>query len=143
MLKFGTSGLRGLVTELTDRECYLYTAAFLKYLTDKKLIREKSVAIAGDFRPSTERILKASIQAIKDFGLEVDFCGIIPTQAVSLYGFRRKFPSIMVTGSHIPYDRNGIKFNLSNGEILKKDEQNLYRFFVFFPQRPIKLPVFQ
>ncbi|MCB0384946.1 MAG: hypothetical protein KDD43_06105, partial [Bdellovibrionales bacterium] len=30
--------------------------------------------------------------------------------------------TIMVTGSHIPDDRNGIKFNLSDGEILKHDE---------------------
>jgi len=32
-------------------------------------------------------------------------------------------PSIMVTGSHIPDDRNGIKFYKSTGEILKDDEQ--------------------
>jgi phosphomannomutase len=28
----------------------------------------------------------------------------------------------MVTGSHIPFDRNGIKFNRSGGEVLKEDE---------------------
>ena len=28
----------------------------------------------------------------------------------------------MVTGSHIPADRNGIKFNKCSGEILKRDE---------------------
>jgi len=31
-------------------------------------------------------------------------------------------PAIMVTGSHIPADRNGIKFNRCTGEILKQDE---------------------
>ena len=123
MLKFGTSGLRGLVTELTDWKCYLYTTAFLKYLADKKLIRKNSVAIAGDFRPSTERILRACIKAIEDFGLQADFCGIIPTPVIALYGFKRSIPSIMVTGSHIPYNRNGIKFYLPTAEVLKKDEQ--------------------
>lgn len=29
----------------------------------------------------------------------------------------------MVTGSHIPFDRNGYKLNTSKGELLKKDEQ--------------------
>jgi phosphomannomutase len=31
----------------------------------------------------------------------------------------------MVTGSHIPDDRNGIKFNLPTGEILKRDEEGI------------------
>lgn len=130
MLKFGTSGLRGLVNELTDCECYLYTAAFLKYLLDRKLItKNSSVALAGDLRPSTPRILKAVAAAIKDWGFKIDYCGIIPTPTVSLYGFNRYFPSIMVTGSHIPYDRNGIKFNLPDGEILKKDEQAILKYY--------------
>ncbi|TAK97098.1 phosphomannomutase [Patescibacteria group bacterium] len=130
MLKFGTSGLRGLVDELTDQECYFYTLAFLRYLSDKKLVKKNNaVAVAGDFRPSTKRILVATTRAIDDFGFRVDYCGIIPTPAVSLYGFRRRIPSIMVTGSHIPYDRNGIKFNLPTGEILKKDEQSITEYY--------------
>ena len=129
MLKFGTSGLRGLVAELTDRACYLYTAAFLKYLLAKKFVsKNSSVALAGDLRPSTVRILKAIATAIIDHGFKIDYCGIIPTPAVSLYGFKRHIPSIMVTGSHIPYDRNGIKFNLLDGEILKKDEQAITEY---------------
>ncbi|MEK6955841.1 MAG: hypothetical protein AABW52_04230 [Nanoarchaeota archaeon] len=31
-VKFGTSGIRALVTELTDEVCYLYTLAFLNFL---------------------------------------------------------------------------------------------------------------
>tara|TARA_R110002167_G_scaffold346792_4_gene557545 strand:+ start:1 stop:1188 length:1188 start_codon:yes stop_codon:yes gene_type:complete len=34
-------------------------------------------------------------------------------------------PTIMVTGSHIPDDRNGIKFNTPLGEILKPDEDGV------------------
>jgi len=124
MLKFGTSGLRGLVEELTDRECFLYTTAFLDYLNSLNLIKKgDTVALAGDFRPSTARILKACAVAISESGFKVDYCGIIPTPTVSFYAFLKKIPSIMVTGSHIPYDRNGIKFNLPTAEILKKDEQ--------------------
>lgn len=131
MLKFGTSGLRGLVTELTDKECYLYTAAFLEYLSAQKLIKKNTaIAIAGDFRPSTQRITIACITAIKDFGLTADYCGIIPTPAVSIYGFKRNIPSMMITGSHIPFDRNGIKFNLPKGEILKQDEQAITKIYL-------------
>ena len=38
-LKFGTSGVRGLVTDMTDRECYLYTRAFVEYV---KTLSKKS-----------------------------------------------------------------------------------------------------
>lgn len=67
--------------------------------------------------------------AVQNAGFEPVYCGTIPTQAVSLYGFSRKIPSIMVTGSHIPYDRNGIKFNLPEAEILKKDERAITKYY--------------
>jgi phosphomannomutase len=35
---------------------------------------------------------------------------------------RSRIPAIMVTGSHIPEDRNGLKFYRAEGEIDKKDE---------------------
>ena len=31
----------------------------------------------------------------------------------------------MVTGSHIPDDQNGIKFNKPDGEVLKSDEKGI------------------
>jgi phosphomannomutase len=37
----------------------------------------------------------------------------------------RKLPAIMVTGSHIPADRNGLKFYLGTGEIEKADEAGI------------------
>jgi phosphomannomutase len=46
----------------------------------------------------------------------------VPSPAVALYGLVHRVPAIMVTGSHIPADRNGIKFNKGSGEILKADE---------------------
>jgi phosphomannomutase len=52
----------------------------------------------------------------------VDHCGFVPSPAVAAYGFARGIPSLMVTGSHIPDDRNGIKFNRADGEVLKPDE---------------------
>ncbi|MDQ6987206.1 MAG: phosphomannomutase, partial [Mariprofundaceae bacterium] len=55
--------------------------------------------------------------------LEPVNCGFIPTPAVALFGLRHGIPAMMVTGSHIPDDRNGIKFYKPEGEILKADEQ--------------------
>jgi len=120
---FGTSGARGMADDMSDRVCYAYTAAFLDWLREANLIADKRVAIAGDFRPSTPRIMAAVGMAVHDAGLKPVNCGFIPTPAVALYGMARRIPAIMVTGSHIPDDRNGIKFYKPTGEILKDDEQ--------------------
>lgn len=125
-LKFGTSGLRGLVTEMTDLECYINTAGFLRYLaTDGQLKAGDTVFLAGDLRDSTPRIMRAVNQAIVDAGYKSVNCGFIPTPAVASYGLQRSAANIMVTGSHIPADRNGIKFYKIDGEVLKADEAGI------------------
>lgn len=118
---FGTSGARGLVVQMTDFVCYAYTKAFLLHC-EKEHPSKKILAVAGDLRPSTGRILQAVAQAALDFGWEVTYCGRIPSPAIALYGIEKSLPTVMVTGSHIPEDRNGIKFNHPKGEITKLDE---------------------
>jgi phosphomannomutase len=129
-LKFGTSGLRGLATDLTDLECYINVRGFIDYL--KNISPEAGgikagaeIYLAGDFRPSTRRIMKAIARAINDSGCTIRDCGNMPTPAVAYCGLRNNCASIMVTGSHIPEDRNGIKPNKANGEILKSDEASM------------------
>lgn len=123
-VKFGTSGARGLASAMTDGVCHAYTSGFLSFLEESNELKRagESVAIAGDLRPSTGRIMAAVAQAVRDMGYVPVNCGRIPSPAVALLGFEQGIPSIMVTGSHIPADRNGIKFNKCSGEILKRDE---------------------
>jgi phosphomannomutase len=127
-VKFGTSGARGLAADMTDRVCYIYAMGFLQYLElIGDAVKGASVAIAGDLRPSTDRIMAAVGKAVLDSGFTPINCGKIPSPAVALYGLMNRIPSIMVTGSHIPAERNGIKFNKSTGEILKIDEEGMRR----------------
>lgn len=129
-LAFGTSGLRGLVTDITDLEAYINTRGFLDFLVTRgDAVPGTQVAIAGDLRPSTDSpsrsILRAVAQAIRDAGMDAIYYGRIPTPALTSFGIEQNCPSIMVTGSHIPFDRNGIKFNKSDGEVLKSDEATI------------------
>ena len=126
-VKFGTSGARGLVSDMTDFICCAYTKGFLLYLEGNGELKTSGqrVAIAGDLRFSTKRIMAAVQMAINDMGYITINCGSIPSPAVALYGIKEQIPSIMVTGSHIPDDRNGIKFNKSAGEIMKYDETGI------------------
>ena len=123
---FGTSGARGLAEAMTDRVCYLYTAGFLGYLAGRgEIAHGDRVALAGDLRPSSPRIMRACARAIRDLGFTPVNCGFIPTPAVTFWAMSQGIASIMVTGSHIPDDRNGIKFNRPAGEILKGDEPGI------------------
>jgi phosphomannomutase len=123
---FGTSGARGLASDMTDRVCYAYTLGFLQHLSARgSLPAGGEVGIAGDLRPSTERIMSACARAAADMGLRPRHFGRIPTPALAAFCIARGLPSLMVTGSHIPDDRNGIKFNLPTGEILKEDEAGI------------------
>ena len=125
-LRFGTSGLRGLVTDITDLEAYINTRGFLDVLVARgEVVPGGEVALGGDLRPSTERILKAVAAAVEDAGLRGIACGRLPTPALTYYGLQRGIPSIMVTGSHIPFDRNGIKLVGPQGEVLKSDETDI------------------
>jgi len=125
-VKFGTSGARGLASDMTDRVCYAYAAGFLQYLVSEGAAsRGTDLAMAGDLRPSSPRVLAACARAASDLGFRPRYFGPIPTPALAAYGIANAIPSLMVTGSHIPDDRNGIKFNRPAGEILKPDEEGI------------------
>ena len=127
-LNFGTSGIRSLITNMTDMECYINTRGFIKYLIEIKEIRVGSkIAIGGDLRNSTPRIMSAIHKAILDENCQTVYCGFVPTPTLSYYAWNRKLPAIMITGSHIPDDRNGIKFIKSFEEVLKSDEKDILR----------------
>ncbi|OGQ88075.1 MAG: phosphomannomutase [Deltaproteobacteria bacterium RIFOXYA12_FULL_58_15] len=137
-VRFGTSGARGLATDMTDLVCYAYTAGFLQHCENcGELHGSGPIAVAGDLRPSTGRIMAAVGKAVRDRGYDVENCGRVPSPAVAaygLYGFEGAAPAIMVTGSHIPADRNGIKYNKATGEILKADEAGIREQKVRLPE---------
>jgi phosphomannomutase len=131
---FGTSGARGLVVAMTDAVCFAYTAAFLQHMAAVgEFVSGTPVALAGDLRPSSPRILAACMAAITAQGGKPVFCGFVPAPAVALHAFAQGIPSLMVTGSHIPDDRNGIKFNRIAGEVLKPDEAGIRAQRVVLP----------
>lgn len=122
-VKFGTSGLRGLSTDLVGSVSAVYATAFARFLLDEGIARPGSpVVIAQDFRPSSPDIVATVIGALRRVGLTPIDCGAIPTPALALYGGKLGAAGIMVTGSHIPADRNGIKFYRPGEEITKADE---------------------
>jgi len=137
-VKFGTSGARGLVCEMSDEVCFAYALAFLRAVGVPAGTR---VALGIDLRPSSPQIAEACVAAILHAGCTVDFCGAMPTPAVAFYAQEQGIPAIMVTGSHIPFDRNGIKFYRAEGEISKADEIAINQIAEPLPEQVNRQPL--
>lgn len=134
-VRFGTSGARGLVRDLTPEVCWAYTTAFLQAVAPEA----DTVALGIDLRPSSPAIAQACASAIKAAGRRVVFAGPVPTPALACFAMDSGIPAIMVTGSHIPFDRNGIKFYTSHGEITKQDEEAITAAVVAEPPADLAL----
>ncbi len=130
---FGTSGVRGTVDALTDEVSFAYSTAFLEQVVARAEAPGVRVAIGYDLRPSSPRIATACAAACRAAGHAVVNCGPIPTPALAHFALQHRIPAIVITGSHIPFDRNGIKFYVSRGEILKEDETAITEASVVLP----------
>lgn len=119
-VRFGTSGVRGLVDAMTDEVCQAYTQAFLTLVKDRG--RSCDLVVGHDLRPSSPRIASVCASIAQEAGFRVRYAGVLPTPALAWYGQMIKAPVLVVTGSHIPFDRNGIKFYRPDGELSKDDE---------------------
>lgn len=118
--KFGTSGLRGLVTELTEDLIEAHVRAFIASCPVGN-----GVWIGQDLRASSPAIAKMVADAARAMGVQVTDAGAIPTPALALASMNASCAAVMVTGSHIPDDRNGIKFYTPEGEITKDHEAEI------------------
>ncbi|MEE4186969.1 MAG: phosphomannomutase [Roseobacter sp.] len=119
--KFGTSGLRGLVSELTDDLVAAHIRAYLAACETGG-----TICLGRDLRPSSPRIASAVATAAQAVGVHVIDCGEIATPALALAAGRANAGAVMITGSHIPADRNGLKFYVQGGgEITKTDEAEI------------------
>lgn len=136
-LQFGTSGRRGLLVHLSQLEVFVNALAELEYL--QSLPREQGGIARGDvfyfaydLRPSSSQFVEGQSRrgelaqaiesAIQAAGMTPVNLGRIPTPALMHFALSRGRGSIMITGSHIPFDRNGYKTNTSCGELLKQHE---------------------
>src|SRR5690606_33230631 len=76
-------------------------------------------------RPSSPAIAVDCMAAIAAEGFEPVDCGAVPTPALALEALAQGAAAVRVTGSHIPADRNGLKFYTPAGEITKQDEAGI------------------
>ncbi len=133
-IAFGTSGARGLVVDFTPEVCAAFTHAFVAVM--RREFAFTHIALAIDNRPSSLKMAMACAAALQQAGIEPLYYGVIPTPALAYKAMLDKMPCIMITGSHIPFDRNGLKFYRPDGEITKADESAILGACVNFSPLP-------
>ena len=145
-IQFGTSGARGLVVDFTPEVCAAFTLAFLRVVQHSRGAAQQGssverMALAIDNRPSSPEIAAHCAALLQQQGIQVEYYGVVPTPALAYAAMQQGIPAIMVTGSHIPFDRNGLKFYRAEGEISKQDEQAMLSQTAEFrwPLSPVSL----
>ncbi|MCC5853643.1 MAG: phosphomannomutase, partial [Alkalimonas sp.] len=121
-IAFGTSGARGLVEQFSPEVCAAFAINFAKLLQQSTDSTATTVDIAIDNRPSSYAMAQACAAGLAQLGMACQYHGVLPTPALAHFSMAQHRGCIMITGSHIPFDRNGIKFYRPDGEISKADE---------------------
>ena len=100
ILRFGTSGRRGRVVDLTQLEIYINVTGELEYLQSLPramggIVRGEEFYFGCDLRPSSPGLCQAAVQAILDAGMQPVNLGPIPTPALTSYALSRGRGSMM------------------------------------------------
>jgi len=127
---FGTSGIRGPAETLFTKEfCQKLGVVFGTWLKNKG--KSGWVAVAMDPRESSPRIKEDIIFGLATVGFEVLDEGVIPTPALTY--FVKQSPhvggGVMVTGSHITANLNGVKLFIDGEEVSKQQEPEIEGLF--------------
>lgn len=126
---FGTSGIRGPARTLfTPQFCFDIGRAFAFFLDEHD--QKGTVAIGIDTRASSPHLAQNLIYGLRHAGREVVHLGAIPVPA-ACYALQSMavVGALMVTGSHIDIDSNGVKFFAFKEEIGKNHEQEISDYY--------------
>ncbi|MDE7181869.1 MAG: phosphomannomutase/phosphoglucomutase [Clostridia bacterium] len=128
-LKSGTD-VRGVAVgdysavTLTDEAVILISRAFIKWLTSRYKKDRFKIAVGNDSRISAQRILNCVKEGILSSGCDLVYTGLSSTPSMFILLKKSDWgcdASIMITASHLPYDRNGLKFFTPDGGLDSRD----------------------
>jgi phosphomannomutase len=121
-----TEGIAGEPVNLTPSIVEKLAVAFVVWLNEKKDLTpdRMTISIGRDSRISGPELMGAFIKGILSTGANGVSCDISSTPAMymsTIFENTRYDGAVMLTASHLPYNRNGIKFFTSEGGLEKKD----------------------
>ena len=126
---FGTSGIRGPADTLfTEQFCFDIGKTFVKFL--EKYYKIGPIAVGMDPRDSSPRIKKQLFQGLITSNTALFDEGITPVPSMNwLIKNTEVEAGIIVTGSHIAPELNGVKFFAHDEEISYEDQKNIEKLY--------------
>src|SRR3989338_4247876 len=119
--------IRGIADrDLTDETVYLIGRAFASFMIKQTGVKNPTVVVGRDIRPSSPRMKNAMAKALIDSGVNVIDIGIVTTPVTyfSIVNLNTT-GGVMITGSHNPADQNGIKPCIGRASVYGDDIQKL------------------
>lgn len=117
-------GVEGEVVNLTTEVANILGKSFVQWLLNNSNKDNISVAVGTDSRLSGNDLKSAFIAGMCSAGAQVFDCGIASTPAMfmtTVLGEAKATAGVMITASHLPFNRNGFKFFTSTGGLNKKE----------------------
>ena len=117
-------GIEGQHVNLTEQACKDIGRGFAMWLVKKTGKADLRVAVGRDSRLSGEALCGWLCEAMVEQGLQVTNFGLASTPAMFMSTVTEGYAydgSVMITASHLPFNRNGFKFFTAEGGLEKQD----------------------
>ena len=120
------AGVAGQPVTLDDPIIRSIGCAFTQWLAKRlgKPVTQLKISVGHDSRISADQIKTAIFQGLTIAGATGFDCGLASTPAMfmsTLFENHHFDGAMMLTASHLPYNRNGVKFFLRHGGLEKQD----------------------
>lgn len=132
------SDIRGVAIGYQDEQVNLtpeiasgIAFGFVKWLQEYKNISSPFVCVGRDCRLSGEALAEGIIKGLKQAGAKVCYFGLASTPCMYISTKPEMLNAdgaVMITASHLPYNRNGMKFFTKDGGTDKNDVKNILNF---------------
>lgn len=121
-----SEGIEGQAVTLTPEAVNLICVSFAHWLAGRtgKAISALKIGVGHDSRISAPTLKSQALQGLISAGAQAFDCGLASTPAMfmSIVYTETWFDgAIMITASHLPFNRNGLKFFDPNGGLEKSD----------------------
>ncbi len=117
-------GVEGEELNLTAEVVNTIAKSFVKWLKQNTAKKNISIAVGTDSRISGPELKKAFVGGVSAMGADVFDCKMASTPAMFMTTVNNESPvtgGVMITASHLPFNRNGLKFFTKDGGLNKSD----------------------